>query len=166
MRLQRFAVMAIVGFAVGASAAVPGAPDWRTSKARAIAYMDAYEAQSNEFPAHLAEARRLAASIEDSEKSMNAQAKAMLVLHEPDAQRRAERGAAADALLDLRLLHLYGNLIPRILNDFDSASYRAPGSPGRFPVRPVEITHERFLERQSALIEQLGFIEVLDEPAK
>lgn len=166
MKIHHLAAIALVGFALRSAAAVPAAADWQASKSRAVAYMDAYEkrmAGDEKELDHLKEVRQLAAKIENSHRSLYAEARAMLVLHEPDAQRRAERLAVTDEMLKLRMIHLYGNLIPRILNDFDTAYARRRSISIPFPVRPVEITHEEFTKKDDALLERLGMV---DEPSK
>ena len=166
MKIHHLAAIALVGFALRSAAAAPGAADWKASKSRATAYMDAYEKRMTGDAAELekiTDVRRLSADRENAHRSLYAEAKAMLVLREPDVKRRAERSSVADEMLNLRMTYLYGNLIPRILNDFDSAYAKRRSAPLMFPVRPVEITQEKFLKRDAELVAQLGMV---DEPAR
>ena len=152
-------MVALAGFSVGAFAVEGNAQDWRAEKIQALAYYDAYAKYFTNEPeaqTKIAEVREIAKNIERREASRNSRTKALLVLREADSQKRSEGIAASNDLADLRLSYLYGNLLPRILNECDDSLVQQGVSPRPFPVRPLAMTEAQFKAKQASLIAQVG----------
>ena len=162
MKINRLAVIALAGVAIQASAVNVGAYDWRAEKTRALAYYDAYGKHFANTPENekaqekIKDVLSMTANIEGRETMNKARIKALLVLREPDEQRRAERASASETFSDLRLYYLYGNMIPRILNEFDDGLVEQGMNPRPFPIRPLAITEDQFKAEQAKLIAQIG----------
>jgi hypothetical protein len=161
MKIKSLAAIVLAVGALGAYVVEAEAYDWQAAKPQALAYYDAYEnffsntADNMQVRQKVADVRTIAANIERRETLRKASTKSLLVLREPDAQQRSERAAASDALADLRLYYLYGNMLPRILNEFDDGLVEQ-GMSRPFPARPLLISEKEFKAKQADLISRIG----------
>jgi hypothetical protein len=158
MKASLLALIISTGLTLPAPAASIGAPDWAAAKTRALAYYEAYAvrfADNAEAHRKITDVRTMAKNMESRETLRNGRTKALLALRESDPQERAKRAVASDALANLRLYYLYGNLLPRILNEFDDGLVEQ-GVSRPFPMRPLAITEDQFKAEQARLIGQIG----------
>jgi hypothetical protein len=162
MKIARLALVALMGLAARNSFAQASASDWQAEKRQAQFYYNAYEkfvGANPEARKQIADILVMSAQFEKAQMRLNTKIKALLETYEPDEKKRGLRAAAADAFLDLRLHYMYGNMLPRRLNNNDDALVARGYTPRPFPVRPLAITTADFKAQEKILEAQLGVAE-------
>jgi hypothetical protein len=99
----------------------------------------------------------LAESIERQQLEVSRRVAARVASEETDPARRAERLAAADAVRDFRMFTLYGNLIPRVIDEAETdAQGRPVGRQDAGPGWSLAMTWEESQAVDRGLVAQTG----------
>lgn len=143
--------------------------DWAGQKSKAEKMVTLFlknikersEFNYDDFKSHLDKAMSLSADIEKREqkrlKKMKGVLDELLSSGRISAQEKEKREKALTAIIQLRMLYVYGNLLPRILDESVVINGQRSGKQFAGSDWKIQVTEEEFKKLQSDYISASGF---------
>lgn len=144
-------------------------PDWASQKSKAEKMVTLFlknikersEFDRDDFKAHLDEAESLLADIEKREQKLLKKLKGildeLLSSGQIGVQEKGNREKAVTTIVQLRMLYIYGNLLPRILDECVVINGQQTGKQFAGSDWKIQITEEEFKKLQTDYASASGF---------